>query len=151
MLAVLQRPWLSRSAVAGLALQITIGGLFAYVIAANRLGLIHSPDGSDISPLYCWVAINLSAGAIVSAIGIYRNRWWAYFMEAALIAAVVLLLVFSPGEDHPARATHTVPDIWGMKWFLFMGQMFWIIKLINTLIKQGRQAHKEQIASPSVS
>ena len=92
----------------GLSFQCFVGGMIVYAAIGNMLGFLHPGQGGYlIDPLFARAVVVWGVFALVAAVGIYRNWWWAYFLELALLWAVVATALFVP---LPATPTNSHPS-----------------------------------------
>lgn len=112
--AKLKPPWLSWLAGAALAFQCFVAGLFIYAIIGNLVGLIEpGPGAAPHSPGSILGGLGFATACLAAAIGIYFNRWWAYFLEFALLWTLILLAVFVYPVG-PTRRRTAWPELPGM-------------------------------------
>ena len=74
----------------GLSLQAIVALLVLGFAIGRQLGVIALiPNTLPLSNSALFVVAQISFLSIVAAIGILRGRWWAYFLETALIASLL--------------------------------------------------------------
>ncbi|HVT12130.1 MAG TPA: hypothetical protein VHE55_07670 [Fimbriimonadaceae bacterium] len=97
--ASIKPPWLSWNGFWGLALQVLLALMFVYAAIGDWLGFLHPLPGATPWP----VALPLALMAVAAAAGIYRNHWWAYFLEIAVLWIVIVAVMMDPSPPTPHR------------------------------------------------
>lgn len=91
MSAFLKSIWRKWAGPVGLSLQAIVALLILGFVTGQELGLIGPvPNTLPLSQTARFVVTQVSFFALVAALGICRKRWWAYFLEAGLIASMLI-------------------------------------------------------------
>lgn len=133
--------WLSWGALAGLGLQLLVAGMFSFAILGNWFGFLHPLPGATPWPALNHV-LSWSVLAIVAAVGIYRNRWWAYFFEIAVLWLLIAAMILDPSPPTPHhRAALEIPI---MREIQSISEWAGFLLLNWHLIKRGLKGYREQ-------
>lgn len=137
-MAMIKPPWLSWSWLSGLALQVVVALLVVYGAIGNWLGFVHPSPGAPPWLVYLPVALS----AIVAAVGIYRNQWWAFFLELVVLWIVIVAVILDPSPPTPAR--HHAIEIPFLREFQAIIEDIGFLIFNWKLFRQGLQRRKEQ-------
>lgn len=90
-----------------------------------------------------------SSFSLIAIVGLYRDRWWAYYMELALVWAIAISVPLFPLPDNePPR-----PEIWEPPYFDYVKSTIALASFIGMnwlLLSRGRRKYCEQVvAGPS--
>ena len=89
--------------------------------------------------------------ALLAIVGIWKNRWWAYFLELAMLLSV-LLAVYWDAFPMPPEAPQKVKPFFELPYQKYLEVVMWwmgIAMLISLLFSRGVQGYKQ--ARPSVT
>ncbi len=142
--------WMSWPGFAGLALQVVIGGVLGGVIIANWLGYLHTVPGAQLwPPALCVLPWTICAIAI--AVGIYRNRWWAFLLEVPLLWLAIIGAYTDPTPSVPShRLAIEIPfmhDFHAMvEWIGFAMFNLWLIRKGCIRFREQKLERRSQVA-----
>jgi len=134
-------PHLGWEVIFGILLQIVVALLFAAIPIAHLFGfLVPQPDATS-----AWFLLPISATLLLAALGMLRNVWWAYFLEASIMLAIVLLMLSLPAKPQP-RAIERYPlesflDSVGPFFLLALG----IYLTLSTGLREWRHSRRRQL------
>lgn len=130
-------------------IQAMLSVLVLYVAIGYALGFVQPttiPDDRLIAQTVFLVSVSLAS--IVAIVGLYRDRWWAYYLELALVWAIVIAIVFFPIPDaEPNR-----PKTWGLPFADHVKSVIGLASFIGMnwlFLKRGREKHWEQVVRPT--
>lgn len=141
-LSKLKPPWLSGYALVALAAQAFLGGLLAYAVFANHVGILKSPPGAPpYAPSFNLGVFIWGLLAIAAAVAIYRNKWWAYFLEIVLLWTLVVAVVLQTAPE-PAQAHSLAFDTPLFRNLRALADWYIFLWLNWHLLKRGVQEYR---------
>lgn len=142
-------PWISGGGALGLALQLYVGALLLWAVIGNWLGIHAGTPSIAQTHRLLFAALTLAWGfaACVAAIGIYRNRWWAYFLELVVLGSVFCTFVIDRAGAQPTPSTRASTPIeeWLTWWPAFesFAMLLGFFALMVSLLQSGIKRYKE--------
>lgn len=143
----LKPEWLSWGAIWWLVIQCILASLVIYAVVGNLFGyLTPSTDLTPPSDVTQLVAFIIASLALVAALGIYLNWWWAYFLEFALLWTLAYLIFFNPVSKTPPENVSNL-EITGLQ---VLDRAIWVIGMLVlscNLLGRGFTGFKERRSS----
>jgi hypothetical protein len=124
-------------------LQVFVADLMLYAVIGTELGFRHPLGIKPPDSSFILVVILVASLAILAAIGMIRDFWWAYFLELGLVLLLVAGIYFAPASSSAPPARHALPELPYLKEIDALMTWIALFSLCTWLFKRGRARFRE--------
>lgn len=117
-------------------LQVFAAGSVLYAVIGTELGFRHPLGVEPPDATVTLTLILVASLAILAAVGMIQDCWWAFFLELGLVLLLVAAIYFAPVSSAPKPPVrHLFPELPYMKefdalmtWIAFFSLCSWLFK-----------------------